>query len=274
MTRKSPTKPKPAEDEPAWAQPLQENLIAMLEDERLPKASREAIGDGVVQFINRYADMDTAGTVRQFFMQAIVNAAGKARRRSMKKANKRAVTVQHFLRRNNYREIANHYAFDLAALKRMALFAVALSDNERMIDKALAAVGLRTDEEQKTAIHLNDIPRRSREKKEVTEFTPRLQAVDSLHIAATITGASMVGDNLLPGDTAIIRRVFDEQEITPGRICCVELSGRYLVKHVYLEDGSIRLVSSNPAPEYAAVTLPQSEVKIIGILTKLERDIK
>jgi len=67
----------------------------------------------------------------------------------MKKANKRQITVQTFLRRHGFSDLANLYAFDLAALKRQALFVIALRGGDRLIDKALGAVGVRTDKGQK-----------------------------------------------------------------------------------------------------------------------------
>lgn len=90
--------------------------------------------------------------------------------------------------------------------------------------------------------------------------------------AAVVRGRSLSDDGIFDGDCAIVRLTFESYEITPGRLVVVLTPYGLLIKHIYLTlDQHVRLVSA--CASYSDLLLEPSEVKIQGIVVRIERDL-
>lgn len=91
------------------------------------------------------------------------------------------------------------------------------------------------------------------------------------HFVLTVDGDSMIGDGINDGDEALIRAT---PEIDAnGQIAAVIVNGdEGTLKHVYFKNGTLTLVSSNPAYPPQVFSGDQLEdVRIAGVLKEIKR---
>lgn len=90
--------------------------------------------------------------------------------------------------------------------------------------------------------------------------------------AARVSGQSLINDNILDGDYAIIRTNFELYELKPGRLVAALTPYGLLIKHIYVTlDDKVRLVSANST--YEDIVVDASEVEIQGLVVRVERDL-
>jgi repressor LexA len=103
---------------------------------------------------------------------------------------------------------------------------------------------------------------------DITEFVP----LPAQHVRGTevfmlkVQGDSMIGDGILNGDYVI---VLSERRPRDGEIAVVLIGDEATVKHIWYEDGAIRLVSSNtdfPDQTYGEADQPVIQGKVIGLV--------
>lgn len=106
------------------------------------------------------------------------------------------------------------------------------------------------------------------DRENVTEFL----SLPSQHIrganvyALKVRGESMIGDGILDSDYVVVDR---DQEVKDDDIGVVLIGEESAIKHVWREDNSIRLVSSNPAfadQSYKENDFPEIQGKVLGVV--------
>lgn len=114
----------------------------------------------------------------------------------------------------------------------------------------------------------------------VVEFIPRTRpswitrprrskSSDEL-VSVTVSGDSLIEDNIFDGDRLILRLTFEASEVRNGRLVVVSLpDGGLTVKHFYLEERGeefrVRLAAANPAYPDMEFDLDEVEVKALVI---------
>ncbi len=89
----------------------------------------------------------------------------------------------------------------------------------------------------------------------------------------TVSGDSLVDENIEDGDVLIVKRIFEEAEIRSGKLVVVQLpTGRSVVKRIYFNGEQIILRSSNP--KYKDMIFGRDELRVEGIVKKLTRDME
>ncbi len=89
----------------------------------------------------------------------------------------------------------------------------------------------------------------------------------------TVSGDSLIDENIEDGDVLIVKRVFEHAEVRSGKLVVAYLpTGRSVVKRIYFEGESVILRSSNP--KYRDMIFGQNEIRIDGIVKKLTRDME
>jgi SOS regulatory protein LexA len=83
-----------------------------------------------------------------------------------------------------------------------------------------------------------------------------------------VTGDSMTGAGILPGDMVIVDR---GQTAKSGDIVIAEVDGQWTMKYLRKRGDSVLLVPANP--KYKPIT-PQNELKIAGVVTAVVRKYK
>ena len=76
-------------------------------------------------------------------------------------------------------------------------------------------------------------------------------------------GDSMTGDNINDGDVVFIRK---QDTVNNGEIACVIIDDEATLKHIYLSDNTVSLVSSNLS--YPPLVFKEDDCKTIKILGK------
>lgn len=76
-------------------------------------------------------------------------------------------------------------------------------------------------------------------------------------------GDSMTGDNINDGDVVFIRK---QDTVNNGEIACVIIDDEATLKHIYLADNTVSLVSSNLS--YPPIVYKEDDCKTIKILGK------
>ena len=76
-------------------------------------------------------------------------------------------------------------------------------------------------------------------------------------------GDSMTGDNINDGDVVFIRK---QDAVNNGEIACVIIDDEATLKHIYLSDNTVSLVSSNLS--YPPLVFKEDDCKTIKILGK------
>lgn len=87
------------------------------------------------------------------------------------------------------------------------------------------------------------------------------------HPAATfygrVSGDSMIGDGIEPGDILVIDRSIEPSDGDLA-VCC--LDGDFTLKRISLSDGVVRLIPSNESFDPILVT-PESQFEVWGVVT-------
>ncbi len=87
------------------------------------------------------------------------------------------------------------------------------------------------------------------------------------HPAATfygrVSGESMIGDGIEPGDILVIDRSIEPSDGDLA-VCC--LDGDFTLKRISLGDGEVRLIPSNESFDPILVT-PESQFEVWGVVT-------
>lgn len=91
------------------------------------------------------------------------------------------------------------------------------------------------------------------------------------YFVLTVDGDSMIGDGINDGDEALIRATPEVE--SNGQIAAVIVNGdEGTLKHVYFNDGTLTLISSNPAYAPQVFSGDQLEgVRIAGVLKEIKR---
>jgi repressor LexA len=92
-------------------------------------------------------------------------------------------------------------------------------------------------------------------------LVPRPKASFILHV----TGDSMIGAGIMPGDLVIIEKGRSPKN---GDIVIAEVDGSYTMKYFRREQGRIILEAANP--KYPALT-PRCEMRLIGVVVACVR---
>jgi SOS-response transcriptional repressor LexA len=99
---------------------------------------------------------------------------------------------------------------------------------------------------------------------------PKDARTGDVFIATPIEGDALTGDGIFDGDIAIVRLSFSSEEIWPGRLISISTPDGLQISHYYQIGDKVRLSSSNP--DYGSVTYFGSQVKIQGVVVRIERD--
>lgn len=85
-----------------------------------------------------------------------------------------------------------------------------------------------------------------------------------------VSGYSMIGDGILPGDKVLLR---PNVQVQNGEIAAVHLGKEYLatLKHVYFDPGGAEVTLRSSNGEYADVTVPGQELQVAGVFRGLIR---
>jgi len=84
--------------------------------------------------------------------------------------------------------------------------------------------------------------------------------------ALKVSGDSMIGDAILPGDLVIIR---SQKNIASGEMAAVLLGDEATVKRVYYKEGKVQLIASNP--KYQPIVIGREDSTILGKVVGLIR---
>lgn len=84
--------------------------------------------------------------------------------------------------------------------------------------------------------------------------------------ALRVHGDSMIGDHILDGDLAIIRR---QPTVRNGEIAAVLVDGEATLKRVHVRGSRVELRPSNP--NLSSITVPADEIRILGRYVGLVR---
>ena len=68
--------------------------------------------------------------------------------RSNKSPKQNKLTLENFIVQHGYPSNITNHEEDLTHLKRLAIFTIAFMKDERLLNKALSAIGVRTDKNQ------------------------------------------------------------------------------------------------------------------------------
>lgn len=85
--------------------------------------------------------------------------------------------------------------------------------------------------------------------------------------ALKVSGNSMIGDAILPGDLVIIR---SQKNIANGELAAVLLGDEATVKRVHYKDGKALLIASNP--NYQPITIDREDSRVLGKVVGLIRN--
>jgi len=88
----------------------------------------------------------------------------------------------------------------------------------------------------------------------------------------TVSGDSLMDENIRDGDVLIVKRIFEAAEIRSGRLVVALLpTGRSVVKRIHFEGDRIILRSSNP--NYDDLVFGPDEIRVEGIVKRLTREM-
>lgn len=86
------------------------------------------------------------------------------------------------------------------------------------------------------------------------------------HFYLRVTGDSMIGSRIQEGDLVLVRK---QDDVDSGQIAVVMIdSNEATIKKVYKQDGQLLLQADNP--KYAPIVVKGEDVRIIGIVVKVE----
>ena len=92
------------------------------------------------------------------------------------------------------------------------------------------------------------------------------------HFALRVVGDSMVGDFIIAGDIAVMRRVDDPENTSNGDIVAAQVAGSgTTLKRFYRQGNTIRLEPSNPA--YEPIEIDADELQLQGVLVGIWRNV-
>ena len=118
-----------------------------------------------------------------------------------------------------------------------------------------------------TTVEFYDHPR--------TQLILRPQWVRDFKEVATVTvsGDSLIDENIEDGDVLIVKRIFETAEIKAGKLVVALLpTGRSVVKRIYFEGNKIILRSSNS--QYKDMIFDNDQIVIEGIVKRLTREME
>jgi repressor LexA len=84
--------------------------------------------------------------------------------------------------------------------------------------------------------------------------------------ALEVRGDSMIGDHIVEGDLAIIRK---QPRVENGQIAAVAVEGEVTLKRFHQRGATVELRPSNPA--HKPIVAPASEVRVAGLMVGLLR---
>lgn len=102
----------------------------------------------------------------------------------------------------------------------------------------------------------------------------RPQWVNDLREVCTVTvsGDSLVDENIFDGDILVVKRIIDAAEVRNGRLVVATLpTGRAVVKRIHIDGDTVRLRSANPA--YEDLVFDAGEIVVDGIVRSIVRDV-
>lgn len=87
----------------------------------------------------------------------------------------------------------------------------------------------------------------------------------------TVSGDSLMDDGILDGDILVVKRVFHESEVRPGRLVIAMLpEGRTVVKRIFFEGERIILRSANA--KFKDMIFEPDQIAVEGIVKRAYRD--